>query len=88
MRLILICTPKDRQIWRCIFFMEKRGRKNKKYSPEFKARVFMEMREHGLGYRETMRRYKEYLYYYNNEKRSLKLNGMSPVQYRTHSQII
>ena len=68
--------------------MEKRGRKNKKYSPEFKVRVLMEMREHGLGYRETMRRYKEYLYYYNNARLSLKLNGMSPVQYRTHSQII
>ncbi len=27
---------------------------------------------------------KEYIYYYNNERISLKLNGMSPVQYRTH----
>ena len=30
----------------------------------------------------------EYIYYYNNERISLKLKGMSPVQYRTHSQII
>ena len=37
--------------------MEKRRRKNKKYSPEFKVRVIMDMREHGLGYQETMRRY-------------------------------
>ena len=30
----------------------------------------------------------EYIYYYNNERISRKLKGMSPVQYRTHSQII
>ena len=27
-----------------------------------------------------------YIHYYNNQRISLKLNGMSPVQYRTHSQ--
>ena len=31
---------------------------------------------------------KSYIYYYNNERISLKLKGMSPVQYRTHSQVI
>lgn len=31
---------------------------------------------------------KEYIYYWNNERISLTLNGMSPVQYRTHSQTI
>lgn len=30
----------------------------------------------------------EYIYYYNNERISRKLKGMSPVQYRTHSQAI
>ena len=30
----------------------------------------------------------EYIHYYNNERISLKLKGMSPVQYRTHSQAI
>jgi len=30
---------------------------------------------------------KKYIYYYNNERISLKLKGMSPVQYRTHSLI-
>ncbi|MBE7013832.1 MAG: hypothetical protein E7419_01335, partial [Ruminococcaceae bacterium] len=25
--------------------------------------------------------------YYNNERISMKLKGMSPVQYRTHSQV-
>lgn len=27
---------------------------------------------------------KKYIHYYNNERISLKLKGMSPVQYRTH----
>ena len=31
---------------------------------------------------------KEYIDYYNNERISMKLKGMSPVQYRTHSQLI
>ena len=31
---------------------------------------------------------KKYIYYYNNERISLKLKGMSPVQYRTHSHAI
>ena len=30
----------------------------------------------------------EYMHYWNNERISLTLNGMSPVQYRTHSQAI
>ena len=30
----------------------------------------------------------EYIHYYNNERISLKLKGMSPVQYRAHSQAI
>ena len=29
---------------------------------------------------------KKYIHYYNNERISLKLKGMSPVQFRTHSQ--
>ena len=37
--------------------MEKRGRKDKKYSPEFKVRVIMDMREHYLSCRETVRKY-------------------------------
>ncbi len=39
--------------------MGKRGRKNKNYSPEFKIRVIMDMREHHLSYRETVRKYWE-----------------------------
>ncbi len=31
---------------------------------------------------------KRYIDYYNNERISMKLKGMSPVQYRTHSQAI
>ena len=53
----MICTPKVRHFWRCIFFMGKTGRKNKEYSAEFKIGVIMDMRENHLGYRETMRRY-------------------------------
>ena len=34
------------------------GKKQKKYSSEFKIRVIMDMREHRLGYRETARKYK------------------------------
>ena len=30
----------------------------------------------------------EYIYYYNNERITIKLKGMSPVEYRTHSQTI
>ena len=33
------------------------SRKHKNYSPEFKNRVIMDMREHHLGYRETARKY-------------------------------
>ena len=37
--------------------MGKTGRKNKKYSSEFKIHVIMDMRNNQLGYRETMRKY-------------------------------
>ena len=37
--------------------MEKTRRKNKNYTPEFKIRVIMDMREHHLGYCETARKY-------------------------------
>ena len=53
----MICTPKVRHFWRCIFFMAKKGSKQKRYSTEFKLGVIMDMREHRLGYRETARKY-------------------------------
>ena len=37
--------------------MRKKGGKNKIYSAEFKIGVIMDMREHGLGYSETMRKH-------------------------------
>ena len=37
--------------------MKERKRTNKKYSPEFKVSVIIDMREHRLGYQETMRKY-------------------------------
>ena len=36
---------------------------------------------------EFVRRLKEYIEYYNNERISLTLNGMSPVQYRFNSKL-
>ena len=53
----MICTPKVSHFWRCIFFMAKKGSKQKKYSTEFKIGVIMDMREHHLGYRETARKH-------------------------------
>lgn len=35
------------------------GKKQRKYSPEFKISVIMDMREHKLGYNETIRKYWE-----------------------------
>ena len=37
--------------------MEKTGRKNRIYLPEFKIGVIMDMREHRMGYCETVRKY-------------------------------
>ena len=37
--------------------MGKKGQKSKTYSPEFKISVIMDMREHHLGYCETVRKY-------------------------------
>ena len=39
-------------------FMAKKGQKQKRYSPEFKECVILDMREHHLGFRETSRKYK------------------------------
>ena len=38
-------------------FMKERKRTNKKYSPEFKLSVILDMRESYLGYRETVRKF-------------------------------
>ena len=38
-------------------FMSKKGQQYKKHSAEFKIGVIMDMREHHLGYAETMRKY-------------------------------
>ena len=37
--------------------MAKKGQNFKKYSPEFKISVILDMRENHLGYKETVRRY-------------------------------
>ena len=38
-------------------FMAKKGQLFKKYSPEFKLSVILDMRNNNLGYNETMRKY-------------------------------
>lgn len=37
--------------------MSKKGQRYKKYSPEFKVTVILDMRENHMGYKETMRKY-------------------------------
>ena len=54
---LVICTPKVRHFWRCIFFMAKKGSKKKMYSTEFTIGVIMDMREHRLRYSEAVRKY-------------------------------
>ena len=55
-------------------FMKKGKRINKKYSPEFKISVILDMREHRLGYRETVRKHfniedgKEVNYYHRVQR--------------------
>ena len=53
----MICTPKVRHFLGCIFFMGKTRRKSRSYSAEFKIGVIMDMREHHLGYCETVRKH-------------------------------
>ena len=53
----MVCTPKVRHFWRCIFLWVKQKEKNRNSRAEFKICVIMDMREHHLGYRETMRKY-------------------------------
>ena len=52
-----MCTPKVRHFWRYTFFMAKKQRFNRKYSPEFKLCVILDMRKNHLSYRETARKY-------------------------------
>lgn len=51
------CTPKVRQTFGGAFFMARKGQVFKKYSPEFKLSVILDMRNNKLGYNETMRKY-------------------------------
>ena len=49
--------PKSKTLLEVHIFMAKKGIKQKKYSAEFKIGVILDMREHHLGYRETVRKY-------------------------------
>ena len=50
-------TPQKLDTFGVYIFMGKTGRKNRSYSAEFKIDVIMDMREHRLGYCETVRKY-------------------------------
>ena len=54
--------------------MGKTGRKNRRYSSEFKICVIMDMREHRLSYHETVRRY------WNTETHSEECNYINVVK--------
>ena len=60
------------------FYGKKSEEKNKVYSAEYKICVIMD--------NAFIDELKRYIDYHNNERISLKLKGMSPVQYLTHSQ--
>ena len=49
--------PKSQTLLGGAFLMAKKGQIFKKYSPEFKLSVILDMREHQLGYVETSRKY-------------------------------
>ena len=49
--------PKSWTLLEVHIFMSKKGQKQRKYSPEFKTSVIMDMREHRLSYCETVRKY-------------------------------
>ena len=51
-----------------------------------RLKVEMFYGEHFESVEEFIQALDDYIYYYNNDRISLKLKGMSPVQYPTHSQ--
>ncbi|MDU6912542.1 MAG: IS3 family transposase [Veillonella sp.] len=44
--------------------------------------------EESTSYEDFINKLKDYIDYYNTKRIKLKLKGMSPVEYRTHSQRI
>ena len=53
-----------------------------------RLKVEMYYGENFESHRGFIEKLEEYIHYYNTERISLKLKGMSPVEYRAHSQII
>lgn len=51
------CTPKVRQTNGGAFLWQRKDKHSKKYSPEFKISVIMDMSTNGLSYHETVRKY-------------------------------
>ena len=54
----MICTPKVRRFWRCIFLWVKQDEKTGDTRQNLRC-VIMDMREHKLSYKETIRKYWE-----------------------------
>ena len=50
-------TPQKLDTFGGAFFMAKKGQVFRKQSPKFKLNVILDMREHRLGYKETIRKY-------------------------------
>ncbi len=50
-----------------------------------RLKVEMFYGEHFKNTNDFIQKLNDYIYYYNNDRISLKLKGMSPVQFRTHS---
>ena len=50
-------APQKLDTFGVYIFMAKKGQQQRKYSAEFKIGVIMDMREHRLGYCETVRKY-------------------------------
>ena len=53
----MICTPKLDKLLEVHIFMAKKGQTFKKYSPDFKLSVILDMRNNHLSYAETVRKY-------------------------------
>ena len=102
----MICTPKVRHIWRCIFYMAKKGQVFKKCSAEFIKKISLP-KTNGFAWRKIKKQEIQNIFNTNKGRygyrritiamcnkgyiinlKTVKLKGMSPVQYRTHSQSI
>ena len=70
------------------FYEKERNKEDRYLVAKQEIREIFEINKARYEYRRIFASLRQKGYwYYNNERISLKLKGMSPVQYRTHSQI-